>query len=215
MVNWLVQGEERWTTARYLVHPLRTVCKFKSAKKNSSRFDLLWEYQLFGWKKWLALADKFSEWNPQLSVHNYQVELTIVNVTRADEENIHSLKITNRWDLESKYLLVVVVVVVTEVVAKILMRKKVTLSRSATWSFFRMSSSNSLDVEQKFEVFVDRAPIPDEDNSLILIIVIVVIVLLVVVITGKMVVMMTDSNDEKSMGTYLQMQNGRRQIFIS
>ena len=78
-----------------------------------------------------------------------------------------------------------------------------------------MSSSNSLDVEQKFEVFVDRAPIADEANSLILIIVIVVIVLLVVVITGKMVVMMTDCNDEKSMGTYLQMQNGRRQIFIS
>ena len=53
-----------------------------------------------------------------------------------------------------------------------------------------MSSSNSLDVEQEFTVFVDRAPIPDEGNSLILIIVIVVIVLLVVVITGKMIVVM-------------------------
>ena len=50
-----------------------------------------------------------------------------------------------------------------------------------------MSSSNSLDVEQKFTVFVDRAPIPDEGNSLVLIIVIVVIVLLVVVITGMII----------------------------
>ena len=67
-----------------------------------------------------------------------------------------------------------------------------------------MSSSNSLDVEQQFEVFVDRAPIPDEANSLILIIVIVVIVLLVVVITGNMI-LRTDCNDEKNMGIYLQM----------
>ena len=50
----------------------------------------------------------------------------------------------------------------------------------------RISSGNSLEVEQKFTVFIDRAPIPDEQNSLILIVVIVVIVLLVLVITGKM-----------------------------
>jgi len=106
------EGEGRWTAARYLVHPLRT-----------------------------------------LSVHNYQVELTIVNVTRADEQNLHSLKIINR-----------------------------------------MSSSNSLDVEQKFEVFVDRAPIPDEANSLVLIIVIVVIVLLVGVITAAMLVVYAKKN---------------------
>ena len=48
-----------------------------------------------------------------------------------------------------------------------------------------MSSSNSLEVEQKLTVLVDRAPIPDEENSLLLIIVIVVIVLLVIVITGE------------------------------
>jgi len=88
-----------------------------------------------------------------LSGHNYQVELTIMNVSRADEQNIHSLKIRNR-----------------------------------------MSSSNSLDVEQKFTVFVDRAPIPDEGNSLVLIIVIVVIVLLVVVITAAMLVVYAKKN---------------------
>jgi len=88
-----------------------------------------------------------------LSGHNYQVELTIMNVSRADEQNIHSLKIRNR-----------------------------------------MSSSNSLDVEQKFTVFVDRAPIADEGNSLVLIIVIVVIVLLVVVITAAMLVVYAKKN---------------------
>ena len=56
---------------------------------------------------------------------------------------------------------------------------------------FRMSSSNSLEVEKKFTVFVDRAPIPDEGNSLLLIIVIVVIVLLVLVITGELLIVMT------------------------
>ena len=56
---------------------------------------------------------------------------------------------------------------------------------------FRISSGNSLEVEQKFTVFVDRAPIPDEGNSLILIIVIVVIVLLVLVITGKTMIVIT------------------------
>merc|ERR1712192_212934 len=80
-------------------------------------------------------------------------ELTIVNATRADEQNIHSLKISNR-----------------------------------------MSSSNSLDMEQRFEVFVDRAPIPEEANSLVLIIVIVVIVLLVVVITAAMLVVYAKKN---------------------
>ena len=33
----------------------------------------------------------------QVSRHNYRVELTIVNVTKADEENVHSLKITKRY----------------------------------------------------------------------------------------------------------------------
>ena len=46
-------------------------------------------------------------------------------------------------------------------------------------------------MEQKFTVFVDRAPIPDEENSLVLVVVIVVIVLLVLVITGKMMIVMT------------------------
>ena len=33
----------------------------------------------------------------KVSRHNYRVELTIVNVTKADEENVHSLKITKRY----------------------------------------------------------------------------------------------------------------------
>ena len=33
----------------------------------------------------------------KVSRHNYRVELTIVNVTKADEENAHSLKITKRY----------------------------------------------------------------------------------------------------------------------
>ena len=33
----------------------------------------------------------------QVSRHNYRVELTIINVTKADEENVHSLKITKRY----------------------------------------------------------------------------------------------------------------------
>jgi len=106
------EGEERWTAARYLVHPLHT-----------------------------------------LSGHNYRVELTIMNVSRADEQNIYSLKIRNR-----------------------------------------VSSSNILEVEQKFTLFVDRAPIPDEDDSLVLIIVIVVIVLLVLVITAAMLVVYAKKN---------------------
>jgi len=105
------EGEER-RTARYLVHPLRT-----------------------------------------LSGHTYQVDLTIMNVSRADEQNLHSVKMRNR-----------------------------------------ISSGNSLEVEQKFTVFVDRAPIPDEGNSLILIIVIVVIVLLVLVITAAMLVVYAKKN---------------------
>ena len=57
-----------------------------------------------------------------------------------------------------------------------------------------MSSSNSLDVDQKFDVFVDRAPIPEEESSLVLIIVIVVLILLVVVITGKAMVVVVIIN---------------------
>ena len=33
----------------------------------------------------------------QVSRHNYRVELTVINVTKADEENVHSLKITKRY----------------------------------------------------------------------------------------------------------------------
>ena len=33
----------------------------------------------------------------KVSRHNYQVELTVINVTKADEENVHSLKITKRY----------------------------------------------------------------------------------------------------------------------
>ena len=58
------------------------------------------------------------------------------------------------------------------------------------------------------QVFVDRAPIPEEANSLVLIIVIVVIVLLVVVITGKLIVVMmivtTGCNVEENMGTVVK-----------
>jgi len=88
-----------------------------------------------------------------LSEHNFQVDLTVMNVSQADEQNIHSVKIRSR-----------------------------------------MSSSNSLEVEKKFTVFVDRAPIPDEGNSLLLIIVIVVIVLLVLVITAAMLVVYAKKN---------------------
>jgi len=87
------------------------------------------------------------------SGHNYQVDLTIMNVSRADEQNIHSVKIGNR-----------------------------------------ISSGKSLEVEQKFTVFVDRAPIPDEENSLVLVVVIVVIVLLVLVITAAMLVVYAKKN---------------------
>jgi len=90
-----------------------------------------------------------------LSTHNYQVDLTIFNVTRADENNSYSMKISNR-----------------------------------------MSSSNSLDVDQKFDVFVDRAPIPEEESSLVLIIVIVVLILLVVVITAAMLVVYAKKNQK-------------------
>merc|ERR1719500_2679817 len=73
-----------------------------------------------------------------------------MNVSRADEQNIHSVKIRNR-----------------------------------------ISSGNALEVEQKFTVFVDRAPIPDEENSLVLV---VVIVLLVLVITAVMLVVYAKKN---------------------
>ena len=49
----------------------------------------------------------------------------------------------------------------------------------------RVGSGNSIEREQKFSLFVDRAPIPDESTSIVLIIVIVVIIVLVVVIAGR------------------------------
>ena len=39
----------------------------------------------------------------QVSRHNYQVELTVINVTKADEENVHSLKITKRLLVNDEY----------------------------------------------------------------------------------------------------------------
>jgi len=90
-----------------------------------------------------------------VSRHNYRVELTVINVTKADEENVHSLKITKR-----------------------------------------VGSGNSIEREQKFSLFVDRAPIPDESTSIVLIIVIVVIIVLVVVITGAMLVVYAKKNEK-------------------
>merc|ERR1719398_645102 len=58
----------------------------------------------------------------------------------------------------------------------------------------RTLSGHNYQVEQKFTVFVDRAPIPDEENSLVLVVVIVVIVLLVLVITAAMLVVYAKKN---------------------
>ena len=62
----------------------------------------------------------------------------------------------------------------------------------------RLGSGNSIEREQKFSLFVDRAPIPDESTSIVLIIVIVVIIVLVVVITGKIPITHSIKKRDKS-----------------